>query len=228
MTAYPVTCLVDYEGGYRPVITLEEPSDADTEMGAIARLRIMTDDGKALQVGLSPEAAEVLERRLRELRGAPESVATRVLCPCCDGPLTVQSGDWDESEHVTPIDVVRDLTESLTRTTEQAEKLGDSLHELQRWALPIDCPDCEGSGSQPPHSPEDGPCETCGGWTDAKRERANRVRPNNGLGVRCLGASAPCTSMGRDLFARGALAYRRAGYSVGSPSRPPTKGEDDG
>lgn len=76
MTAHPVVCLVDYEDGYRTVITLEEPSDADTEMGAIARLRIMTDDGKTLQVGLSPEAAEALERRLRELRGAPESVAT--------------------------------------------------------------------------------------------------------------------------------------------------------
>lgn len=76
MTAYPVTCLVDDEDVYRTVITLEEPSDADTEMGAIARLRIMTNDGKTLQVVLSPEAAEALERRLRELRGVPDSVAT--------------------------------------------------------------------------------------------------------------------------------------------------------
>lgn len=68
MTAYPVTCLVANEDGYRTVITIEEPSDADTEMGAIAKLRITADDGKALQVGLSPEAAEALERRLLELR----------------------------------------------------------------------------------------------------------------------------------------------------------------
>lgn len=76
MTAHPVICLVDYEDGYRTVITLEEPNETDAEAGAIARLRIMTDDGAPLQVGLSPEAAEVLELRLRELRGVPESVAT--------------------------------------------------------------------------------------------------------------------------------------------------------
>jgi hypothetical protein len=68
MTAHPVTCIVDYEDGVRTVITLEEPSDVDAEQGAIARLRVTTDDYKMITVGLSPEAVEVLERRLLELR----------------------------------------------------------------------------------------------------------------------------------------------------------------
>src|SRR5690606_23406852 len=75
MTAYPTTCLVDHENGCRTVITIEEPSDYDTEMGAIARLRITVDNVKTIQVTqvrLSPEALEALERRCRELRGVPE------------------------------------------------------------------------------------------------------------------------------------------------------------
>src|SRR5690606_10497101 len=75
MTAYPTTCLVDHENGCRTVITIEEPSDYDTEMGAIARLRITVDNVKTIkvtQVRLSPEALEALERRCRELRGVPE------------------------------------------------------------------------------------------------------------------------------------------------------------
>lgn len=70
MTAYPVTCLVDYEDGVRTVMTLEEASDSDSETGAIARLCITTDDGKMLRIGLSPEACEALERRMLEIRQA--------------------------------------------------------------------------------------------------------------------------------------------------------------
>ncbi len=190
MTAHPVTCLVDHEDGYRTVITLEEPTDYDTEAGAIARLRITTDDGKTIQVGLSPEAAEALERRLRELRGAedeqpePGTVVARVLCPCCDASIQVQAGEDYEPEHVAvrrvASPVIRGLSESVKRAEESTEALVASLSKLQRLALPIDCPDCEGHGSQP-----HGPCGTCGGWTDEKRDRASRLRPNDGRSGRC-------------------------------------------
>lgn len=96
MTAYPVTCLVANEDGYRTVITLEEPSDADTEMGAIARLRIMTDDGKTLQVWLSPEAAEALERRLRELRELHRAVGRCLGLTNCAQDVTEADDDDDE------------------------------------------------------------------------------------------------------------------------------------
>lgn len=202
MTAYPVTCLIDYEDGYLTVITLEEPSDSDTEAGAIAKLRIKADDGKALQVGLSPEAAEALERRLRELRGVPEderpepgTVVGRVSCPCCDVGFEIQAGDDDESEFVAVSQgsspVIRDLTESVTQAEERVERAEDTLHKLQRWALPIDCPNCEGHGSQSPHSPEDDRCETCGGWTNEKRKRWDAIyiaqgeRANDGRSGRC-------------------------------------------
>lgn len=198
MTAYPTTCLVDHENGFRTVITIEEPSDYDTEMGAIARLRITVDNVKTIQVTqvrLSLEAIEAIERRCRELRGAPEdevsepgTVVAKVSCPCCDARLEVQAGDDDESEHVTVSQggspVIDDLTESVTRAEERAEKLAESLRKLERWALPSDCPDCAGTGSQPPHGPEDGPCETCGGWTDAKRERDRLIGLNAALAPR--------------------------------------------
>lgn len=73
MTAHPVTCIVDYEDGFRTVITLEDASDADAEQGAIARLAIVTDEGKTLRFALSPEACEALERRLLELRLGAEA-----------------------------------------------------------------------------------------------------------------------------------------------------------
>lgn len=212
MTAYPTTCLVDHENGCRTVITIEEPSDYDTEMGAIARLRITVDNVKTIQVTqvrLSLEALEALERRCRELRGAPEdevsepgTVVAKVSCPCCDARIEVQAGDDDESEHVTVSQggspVVDDLIESLALAEERAkdaeeraEKLAESLRTLERWALPSDCPDCAGTGSQPPHSPEDDRCETCGGWTDEKRKRWDAIyiaqgeRANVGRSGRC-------------------------------------------
>lgn len=58
---------------------------------------------------------------------------------------------------------------------EQVVSLTGATQKFQRWSLPIDCPDCEGHGSQPPHSPEDGPCEMCGGWTDEKRKRWHAI-----------------------------------------------------
>lgn len=93
MTAYPVTCLVANEDGYRTVITLEEPSDADTEMGATVRLRIMTDDGKTLQAGLSPEAAESLELRLRELGELHRSVGRCLGLTNCAQDVTEADDD---------------------------------------------------------------------------------------------------------------------------------------
>lgn len=93
MTAHPVTCLVENEDGYRTVITLEEPSGADTEMGATVRLRIMTDDGKTLQVGLSPEAAESLELRLRELSELHRAVGRCLGLTNCSQDVTEVDDD---------------------------------------------------------------------------------------------------------------------------------------
>lgn len=65
MTAYPVTCLVDYEDGCRTTITVEDASDADIEAGALKRLVIVADDGKPLSIRLSPEAVDALVKALR-------------------------------------------------------------------------------------------------------------------------------------------------------------------
>lgn len=207
MTAHPTTCLIDHEDGFRTVITLEEPSDSYVEQGAMGVLVVSGDrPGGELRIGLSPDALEAIERRCRELRGVPEGEVTE--------HVTVSQGGSP---------VIRDLTESVTRAEERAERLEELVQEwksasglvcggdpdgvtptaarlywkeverqrdalieqvvsltgatqkFQRWILPIDCPDCEGHGSQPPHSPEDGPCETCGGWTDEKRKRWHAI-----------------------------------------------------
>lgn len=68
MTAYPETCLIDHEDGIRTTLTLESPSDADTERGAIARLCLTIEDGSPITIGLSPAAVDALIARLRELR----------------------------------------------------------------------------------------------------------------------------------------------------------------
>lgn len=71
MTAYPVTCLVDCEDGYRTTITIERGTDADAEQDIIARLIVSTDDGKEHRIGLSPEAVHALIKELRRIeRGA--------------------------------------------------------------------------------------------------------------------------------------------------------------
>lgn len=69
MTAYPVTCLVDYEDGERATLTVEDASDADVEAGAIKRLVIVGPfAAKELRIGLSPEAVDALVRALRRTR----------------------------------------------------------------------------------------------------------------------------------------------------------------
>lgn len=64
MTAYPVTCLVDYADGYRTTITVEDASDADIEAGALKRL-IITTDKIEYRIGLSPDAVDALVKALR-------------------------------------------------------------------------------------------------------------------------------------------------------------------
>lgn len=61
MTAYPVTCLVDQEDGFRAVLTLE---DGDPEAGSIARVIVHTERPTTeLRVELSLEAAVAFDRR---------------------------------------------------------------------------------------------------------------------------------------------------------------------
>lgn len=68
MTAYPETCLIDYLDGDRTVITVEAPSDCDTEVGVVARITIDVNEGKIRhRVGLSSAACRVLAARLKEL-----------------------------------------------------------------------------------------------------------------------------------------------------------------
>ena len=63
MTAYPVTCLVDNEDGYRTTVTVE---DGDVEAGAVARLVLVFDrDTKEARIDLSPDAARAIVRDLR-------------------------------------------------------------------------------------------------------------------------------------------------------------------
>mgnify|MGYP000863030598 FL=1 len=63
MTAYPVTCLVDNEDGYRTTITVE---DGDEEAGAVARLVVVFDrDTEEARIDLSPDAARAIVRDLR-------------------------------------------------------------------------------------------------------------------------------------------------------------------
>lgn len=65
MTAYPVTCLVDQEDGYRTVLTLE---DGDAEACSVGRLVIQFDrDVRAARIELSPEAARALVEQLTRL-----------------------------------------------------------------------------------------------------------------------------------------------------------------
>lgn len=72
MTAYPVTCVVDCENGYRTVVMVE---DGDVERGSVARLVVEHDtEVKHARIELSPEAASVLVRALqRQIRSARES-----------------------------------------------------------------------------------------------------------------------------------------------------------
>lgn len=68
MTAHPETCLIDYQDGDRTVLTVESPSDCDTEAGAVARLTIDVNEGKIRhRIGLSPSACRTLAARLMEL-----------------------------------------------------------------------------------------------------------------------------------------------------------------
>ena len=63
MSAYPVTCLVDLEDGYRTTITIE---DGGEESDAVARLVLIFDrETKEARVELSLDAARALVRDLR-------------------------------------------------------------------------------------------------------------------------------------------------------------------
>lgn len=70
-----------------------------------------------------------------------------------------------------------DLVELVSREHERrvdSEKghagLLADIRQLQKWALPSDCNECKGLGAAS-GAPDEGPCELCGGWTDAKRDR---------------------------------------------------------
>lgn len=140
MTAYPTTCLVDHEDGYRTVITLEEASDSYVEQNAMGVLVVSGDSTGAaeLRVGLSPEALEAFERRCRELRGVPEgeplepgTVVARVWCPCCGVRIEVQASDdvWQVPVSQGDSPVIRDLTESRAQVEERAKRLENLVEE---------------------------------------------------------------------------------------------------
>lgn len=141
MTAYPTTCLVSNEDGYRTVITLEESSDSYIEQGAMGVLVVSGDrPGGELRIGLSHEALEALERRCRELRGVPEdeapepgTVVARVACPCCDARIEVQAGDDDEPEHVTVSQGASPVVEELRSLTTWRPITEPPTAEVHAW-----------------------------------------------------------------------------------------------
>ena len=77
MTAHPTACLVDYEDGYRLVITIE---DGDAEAGAVAALRFsgeLTGKPVSMTVQLSAEAATLLCHEMYARTGDDPSGPTR-------------------------------------------------------------------------------------------------------------------------------------------------------
>lgn len=89
MTSYPETCLIDHQDGDRTVLTVEGPTDCDTESGAVARLTIDVNSGNLFhQMGLSQEACSVLARRLTHLAGEEETEQKlRKVCERLDARL---------------------------------------------------------------------------------------------------------------------------------------------
>ncbi len=76
---------------------------------------------------------------------------------------------YDRDESVTLRTRIEELEAEVEALNERREQDWQHLSELRKNALPSNCTRCHGAGAEPPGSPEDGPCERCGGWTSHKR-----------------------------------------------------------
>lgn len=139
MTAHPVTCLVDYEDGYRTVITLEEGSDSDAEEGAIARLRITMDDGKTIQVGLSPEALNHLGKRFDDLRVEHGDDPTDAL------RNTLWATQRSLEGAIEQLNEIAELVRSLRRGDKPERAVGilGQIAEVLKEGGRLGCPECQ-------------------------------------------------------------------------------------